>query len=275
LNGLPHLIKTPKQVIVSFGPVLAYWYDVSGSSYTPLLGAKEALHHDAGKHLFEFVETTGTVYEFHDFNSSHAGQFRRAVTVGTAAIEVTEWTPQGSIKTVHYKISDTAIACKLWQYSYITGGKNDGRLQSILFRGRTKSSQSWTDDETQVCRATYSYYVTARSEPNGLIGALKTVVRQSWSRDAWAGDNTYYYRYYTDPPRAHLLKMAFSAQSYANAKAVYPDPTSPKVSDENLLRFSSRSYDYNADRQVIRARVGGRESRYSYTRNSRGSEQGN
>jgi hypothetical protein len=111
-----------------------------------------------------------------------------------------------------------------------------------------------TSDATQLCRTTYSHYVTGNSERNGLTGDLKTAVRQSWDRSAWGGNDTYYYRYYTDARRAHLLKMALSPQGYQDAKAIYHDPTSSEVSDENLLRFSRSHYEYDTDRRVVKAK---------------------
>jgi hypothetical protein len=271
LNGLPHLINDTKQIMVSFGPRHAYWYNVSGDSYTPQFGAAQTLTHDAENHLFKFFDTNGTTYEFYDFDGSHAGQFHRSVTPGGAGIEITDWTPRGKIKIVQYKVSSTAISSKLWEYSYVTGGENDGWLESIVLRGRTSPSKSWTDNETQLRRVTYSYYVTGASEPHGMTGDLKTAIRQIWNASSWVGNDTYYYRYYIDTPRAHLLKMALSPQGYEDVKAVYPDPTSSNVSDENLIRFSHRYYDYNTDRKVIKAIINGKtESRFDYPGKDKG-----
>jgi hypothetical protein len=154
----------------------------------------------------------------------------------------------------------------LWEYSYVSSGKNKDWLESVVYHTRDKPSMEWTNPATPFRRATYTYYVTGADEKNGLTGDLKTVVRQSWDGNAWAGNDTHYYRYYVDAPRAHLLKMVLSPSGFANAKAVYPDPTSPKVSDNDLLRFSKQFYDYNADGRVIRTSAAGRpEVRFNYT----------
>ena len=56
---------------VAFDSQDTYWFDVSGSTYTPRFGIKQSLTADTADNLFTFVETDGTVYEFNDFSSTY------------------------------------------------------------------------------------------------------------------------------------------------------------------------------------------------------------
>ena len=118
---------------------------------------------------------------------------------------------------------------------------------------------------------TYRYYDGLTDTANGSLGDLETAVYQNWdtvdSSGQWTGDDTYYYRYYTDGDRVHCLELALTPQEFQNVENPTdegglnaPDPTA--LSDTQLIPYSSAYYKYNTDRQVISATVGGI---YTYT----------
>ncbi len=72
---------------------------------------------------------------------------------------------------------------------------------------------------------TYDYYGST-GDTYGLPGDLKTIVTEQWDAAAsvWTGDDTNYFRYYTDTATAHELKRVILPNAYAAFVAAYDNP---------------------------------------------------
>ncbi len=275
LTDMPYITWTADQTVVTFSPQKAYWFTLSGSTYTAQFGASQTLTHDAANHLYKFTDTDGTVYEFDDYSytDSQAGQFRKSVAPNGDTTEVTSWTSDGKIAEIQYTLGGASVPYESHQFTYYgTSDPNAGRLYTVTVQRNSSDPVSWTN----VQQVTYTYYDGLSDTANGSLGDLKTAVCQSWEPDSstWVGDDTYYYRYYTEGNLIHCLKMAFDPQEYQNVENPtasgglgVSDPT--VLTDAQLLPYSSEYYEYDSSRQVTSATIGGTCTyTYAYTASS-------
>ena len=266
----PYLTQTTNQAIVTFSQDEAYWFDANADgSYTAQFGAPQTLVHDTARDLFVFTDTDGTVYEFYDSATADhpLGAFDQSVAPSGAVTQAT-WSG-GQIATIQYMLS--ASLHPLPNSSYISIGAA-GRT-----RAGWKASQSGTTTGSgsaqwnNVSLVTYRYYDGLTDTANGSLGDLEygrlPELDTVDSSGQWTADDTYYYRYYTDGDRVHCLELALTPQEFQNVE----NPTdegglkrarSDRASDTQLIPYSSAYYNYNTDRQVISATVGGI---YTYT----------
>ena len=229
----------------------AEWFQLSGSSYTPLFGVQKTLTAPSGSNEFVLTDRTGTKLKFYDFTvTGKAGQFKSytdeyghefLASVGTDG------------RVLAFEMASAGNTCR---YSYVYPDTGDVLLQAVTlaFNG------------VEVSRCRYEYY--AVGETGGSINDLKFAIVDERKEGSWVEVDRSYYRYQADS----LLSFIVGRQSWAMLSQQYTDPTS--LTNDELEAFADNRfiYDTNTNR-VTEERVAGGTRRFLYSYEDRGSAQ--
>ena len=234
--------STDTLVVVTGADSIAY-FDKDGSDYVPRNYNKQTLIEDAVSGTFTVTDTMGGKWVFNDFDAglsaAEKGSFVEYRDPYGNTTEVTSRDGSGRITEVQRTDGTTTES---FVYAFISGGANDGLLESVTWR-RKVGAGSW---ET-VRSSHYAYYVNA--DTHGDDGDLKTVTVKDASANVI---DTHYYRYWTTDNNggeskgpAGQLKFAVSPDSFERADAVISGGILA-ATDAELAVYADQYYEYDA-----------------------------
>ena len=282
-DELPVLSGSNSSLMVRFGAEQAdFFARQTDGSYTAYYGSQDTLVHDTEHSLFVLTKPDGTVYKFYDLDQTDfpQGAFDESVAPSGATVVVTGWTEpgvDGQIAQVEYETTPDGQAYQERAYTYTTDGLD--HIASITLQQYDANSPFGWDYVRQI---TYGYYgkYNGSDELFGLPGDLKTITTQQWdvATQAWTGDDTNYFRYYTDPQQDgyNLLERAILPNSYASFvnNPLYGNPADPANEHQSwdgddqqtspIASFTCFYYTYDADRRVASEIVFGKSNESDY-----------
>ncbi len=255
--------------------------------YVPLYGTQDTLV-DHSTHL-TLTKPNGAVVQFvapvEDGETYASGPWQATIRANGQIRQVVSWLGNaidGRPLEIQDAVSATAQPYASELYSYVATGPNAGLVESITYRQWDDVADDWAN----VYRAEYTYYVTGEGADSGgnfhgLSGDLKTVTTRYWDGGQWAGGDTYYYRYYTEPTfdgqqnfigfahgrRREVLPNAYNGLSaYAAGLGKTPD----ELLDSEMAAYTCFYYEYDAFRRVTSETVFGglRTTTFAYTEGS-------
>ena len=200
---VPSLVFSGSSIMVLFGPNKPYWFDVSGSTYTPryaILGAQ--LSYDSTNHQYVFVlrapgRTDQTIFDVSGRLVSRTDA--NGLTISTTYVS-------GLLTTLTRVVGSVTERLR-YTYSYEGSG--------YVFANVTYSREI-SSVETNVLRAVYTYYASGHAYGN--VGDLKTVtLQQPTSGGGWENISVRYHRYYKSGDTdgfAHGLKLHIGPEGY-------------------------------------------------------------
>ena len=158
LSDLPYVVDQDGSLVVTFSPQKAFWFSVSGATYTAEYGALQTLTVDrANSNLLDFTDTDGTVYKFNSLSLSGpvAGQFNESFAPNGATAVVSDYQSSagaaaGQVETVTYTNPDQTNAYQSISYTY----DSNLRVQTATLSHYDIS----TAQLVPVDQATYTYY---------------------------------------------------------------------------------------------------------------------
>jgi RHS repeat-associated protein len=230
-------------------------FDLVGGTYRARYFDQSTLVHDNTNHQYVLTDELGNRVRFGDFSADtpagQQGQFVSYTDAGGNTTSVTSRTASGQPAVMQSVSTFNGVTTTdFWTYSYISGGINDGLLQSV---GLTRQVGSGTP--IFVREAVYTYY--DGTNPYGNAGDLMTACTEDGSSNII---DTNYFRYYTQaditngqPGYVHGLKFAFSSDSYARLVAAVGNPTT--ATDSQVAPFADDYYQYDAQQRVTQATV--------------------
>jgi len=268
-DELPVMLFADQAVGIRFGAEQATWFEKQANgSYAARNGGKSTLIHDAGNHTLVYTKPDGTSCEFYDTNALNAapGAFLRRRAIDGPTLEVTAWDYFGNEyrpTEVLYRAATTGQAYQKREFTYVTTTDGMVHTQTVALSQFDATTSTWT----KIRKLTYTYYVT---ESFGLPGDLKTIRTQYWDTMAakWSGNDTNYFRYYTDATHAHQLKTVTLANAYAALSDItggHPENASESSGASVYIgNYTCFFYEYDANGRVTRQQVFG-ESNSSTT----------
>ena len=267
-DELPVLSGSNGSLMVRFGAEQADFFARQGDgSYTAYYGSQDTLVHDTDDN-FVLTRPDGTVYKFYDLDqtSRPQGSLDESVAPSGATVVVDGWTQDGvdgRIAQVEYETTPGGTPYQLRAYTYTTDGLD--HIASITLQQYDANSTSGWDYVRQIA---YGYY--AANESFGLAGDLKTIITRQWdvATQAWTGDDTDYFRYYTTAGHKHELERALLPNAYASFVSQYGDPAdSANTGDtqgDPIASFTCFYYTYDTDRRVASEIVFGKSNESDY-----------
>jgi hypothetical protein len=271
-DELPYLTGGAQNMVARFGTEQTVWFDAQGDgSYTARYGATDTLSHDDGNDLFILTRADGTRYEFFDTEQTARppGGLYRWVQPGGATVEVTAWTEAGiygQITEVLDKTTPAGQATLKREFTYAATYGGREHVHTLTLSQYDDAASEWVN----VRRLSYDYYGYDASY--GLPGDLKTIVTGHWDagEEDWVGDDTNYFRYYTDAAGAHGLKRVLIPNAYAAFVAAYGDPDDAYNSyagdtqNDPIANYTCFYYEYDADRRVSNRIVFGQSNQSEF-----------
>jgi RHS repeat-associated protein len=242
--------------VVVKGTRWSVWFDQqTDGSFVARYGALQTLNHTGTS--FFLANTNGQVWEFNDFvqPAYPAGTLKSFTAAGGDVTEVTAYAGN-QIAEVQRSYDDAGTSTiEAFVYGYVTSGENAGDLESVTLR-RQVSGNPWSD----IRRVTYTYYGSTGTY--GSQGDLQTATQQMPSGTSWGNKSVNYYRYYTDPANAHLLKYVVEPAEFVNLAAAIGNPLA--ATDSQVAQYARYYFEYDAQRRVITETVDGGTGTYRY-----------
>ncbi|MCL2639640.1 MAG: hypothetical protein FWD53_02230, partial [Phycisphaerales bacterium] len=173
---------------------------------------------------------------------------------------------------------------EMWTYTYVSGGINDGAIETVSFKRSSDFGATWGPI---VQKVTYTYH--DGSDDHGNQGDLKLAVTTDGNGGVL---ETQYYRYYTPFTSgsgsgtvgyAHGVKYILEPESYERLKAwmtanSISDPT--MVTDTQLAVFANNYFEYDSEKRVTKEVLQGAgccgssgQGTYTYQWSSNGNSQ--
>ncbi len=268
-------------------------------NYAPINGTKATLRDidsngDGNGDYLLYTQTDGTQYKYSypDSVAFAIGTWIETITPdGDTTDKVALWTDGNGNTSTSYSAtychraevqhwSDSSTADESEAYTYTTIATNVMR-SSVTYRHWDSTTSAWVNDK----KVSYFYY--GSGDTNGLACDLKAVATQYWDGSAWTGNDTIYYRYYTEATydgstqigfahgvKRELLAAAFNSLAtslgYGNASIEDRIAAVSAVSEANIAAYTCFYYQYNADQRVTYEEVYGqlRSTSYEYTEGS-------
>jgi hypothetical protein len=254
LLDFPHDQQNYVAVVSGSDDIRFFLADYQSHEYVPTMFFENMkLTHEAPDQ-YRLVDTRGNQATFYDFTVSPEparGRLKTFTPKGGGDAVIT-YNPGGDVRQVVRQSSDEEEEGwkEQWDYSYITGGANSGRLQSVTLSQISPAEPPVT---TTVRYVEYQYYVDA--DENGTLGDLK----KATVKDSESGNvlDVKYYRYYDDGSSAGKLQFAFEPASYARLEAwrLANESTTDleELTDSQVAPFADVAYEYNGSTDFLYA----------------------
>ena len=242
---MPYIVASGSSVAVVFDPNNPYWFDQSGTTFTPRYGmVGVGLTEDLGAGTFTFTMTGNgqfTTVVFYNFSwGPSSGQL--ISYTDSRGVVTTVTSRSGNLineSQRSYTLGGTTIVDSL-VYTYFTTGSAANKLQTATYRQQVGGG-AWN----YILQCLYGYY--GASDPNGSVNDLQSAAQQI--PDGMGGWNTVgvdYYRYWlagASTGFAHGLKMHFGPEAYRLLFNAGIDPTT--ASDATMQPYADHYFEYD------------------------------
>ncbi|WP_428307945.1 RHS repeat domain-containing protein [Lacipirellula sp.] len=235
-NSVIRVVVAPRSIIV-FDNVAT-----SGPpEYVGRYGARQMLIR--GTAVFKFLDSSGTLWEFHDFEQTAApqGQLHRVTPPG-GALQIEYAYVDGRLDNMQRTTVDGAetVVDKL-AYAY----------SADLIASVTLTQKIGVASEKNLRRAIYTYDADQ----------LQQVDQQEHDGTAWITTGSYHYRYHADGN--NLLKLVLSPSAYERAKDNLLNVAA--ATDSQLKAYADYYYEYDSQGRVNHEEVKGGARAYSFS----------
>ena len=254
-----------------YGPGIQTFFDkdpVTGK-YNEAFGGTDTLTNNGG--TFTLTDADGNRMTFGAF--AGGGEGISAPMVSRLDKAGNKWqvtSTNGLGNAVEAKITNAdSTETEDWLYTYVSGGVNDGKLESVT--QKIKKGATWVT----VRSMTVAYYDGTTS--GGRAGDILSVIIKDGSGNVISDD---VYRYYTDDTSGGFtggVKFALSEGSYRRLLEANPGSSFDDLTDAQVASYADTYYEYNDAHQITSRTVQGEgcsactggQGTYGYTYTSR------
>jgi hypothetical protein len=249
---LPYLRTDGTDVLAVTSCAAVEYFDGSLGGYAPRHLSQDSLTHNSGAGEFTLTTSAGARLVFNDFGAMLPAEQKGQIK------SVTD--PNGNVTTIASRDSNGkpldiqrtsttggTTTTESFLYAYVSGGVNDGKIESVTLR-RQVGSGSWTT----IRKVEYAYYTGTESagQDHGTAGDLKTAVVKDSGGIVLDQQYFRYFKTSTSSGYAGALKYAFNGDSYERLKAA--DSTPEDATDTFVATYASEVFEYDAVRRVTK-----------------------
>jgi RHS repeat-associated protein len=249
---LPYLRTDGTDVLAVTSCAAVEYFDGSLGGYAPRHLSQDSLTHNSGAGEFTLTTSAGARLVFNDFGAmlpaEQQGQVKSVTDPNGNVTSITSRDSNGKPLDIQ-RTSTTGgtTTTESFLYAYVSGGVNDGKVESVTLR-RQVGSGSWTT----IRKVEYAYYTGTESagQDHGTAGDLKTAVVKDSGGVVLDQQYFRYFKTSTSAGYAGALKYAFNGDSYERLKAA--DSTPEDATDSFVASFASEAFEYDAVRRIVK-----------------------
>ncbi|HZL36201.1 MAG TPA: hypothetical protein VFC78_12865, partial [Tepidisphaeraceae bacterium] len=250
VSQMPYVVVNTagNAVAVVFDPNNPFWFDKSGTTYTPHFGMLDVtLVEDTAHHKLTFSQNGGGNTEVAVFNSLSAPTAPGGLIsyTGSDGLTATVTSRSGNLITeIQRGYSGTTTVDSLL-YTWFTSGTALGKLKYATYRRGTVSPIAWTN----ISQCQYAY--CGASDVNGSVNDLMSATQQIWDGTTWEDVAPHHYRYFKLGDAngfVHGLKMHFGPEA---CRLIFNAGINIATAlDSDIVKYADHQFQYDSARRV-------------------------